>query len=146
MIHEGKNVRRFREMLGYNQQALAYGLGEEWSQKKVSLLESKEKIEEEVLAEIATFLKVPEDAIRNFDEQAAIYNIQHNYEGSNQGAGQINSGHSNSGSYYECTFNPLDKLLETVDELKSLYEANKLLYERLLQSERDKVELSKSKD
>lgn len=32
-----------------------------------------------------------------------------------------------------CTFNPLDKLMETVEE-------NKKLYERLLQSEKDKIE------
>lgn len=34
---------------------------------------------------------------------------------------------------YQPTFNPLDKLMESVDE-------NKRLYERLLQSEKEKVE------
>lgn len=28
-IHEGRNIRRFREMLGYKQEALAWELGEE---------------------------------------------------------------------------------------------------------------------
>lgn len=40
-IHQGRNVKRLREMLGIKQEALAYALGEEWNQKKVSLLEQK---------------------------------------------------------------------------------------------------------
>jgi len=49
--------------------------------------------------------------------------------------------HDNAGSVNNnCTlnFNPMDKLLEVIEE-------NKKLYERLLQSEREKVELLKSK-
>lgn len=48
-IHQGKNVKRFREMLGIRQEALALDLGEEWNQKKVSLLEQKEVIDDSVL-------------------------------------------------------------------------------------------------
>ena len=40
-IHQGRNVKRFREMLGIKQEALAFDLGEEWNQKKISLLECK---------------------------------------------------------------------------------------------------------
>lgn len=59
-----------------------------------------------------------------------IYDIQNNYEGSyNQGA---------VGTYNICNFNPLDKLIELVEE-------NKKLYERLLASEKDKTELMKKK-
>mgnify|MGYP001551983140 CR=1 FL=1 len=43
-VHEGRNIKRFREMLGIKQEALAAGLGEDWTQKKVSLLEQKETI------------------------------------------------------------------------------------------------------
>lgn len=43
-IHQGRNVKRFREMLGIKQEALAYALGEDWNQKKVSLLEQKDAI------------------------------------------------------------------------------------------------------
>lgn len=32
-IHEGRNIKRFREMLGLKQDALAYELGEDWTQK-----------------------------------------------------------------------------------------------------------------
>jgi len=118
-IHEGRNVRRFREMLGLKQDALAYELGEDWTQKKISQLEQKETIDASILEQIAKALKVPVDAIRNFSEEQAIYNIQNNYEGSNASA-------TNVGNYH-CTFNPIEKLVE--------------LYERLLASEREKIEI-----
>ncbi len=41
-IHQGRNVKRFREMLGIKQDALAFELGEDWNQQKISLLEQKE--------------------------------------------------------------------------------------------------------
>ncbi|SEB22319.1 helix-turn-helix domain-containing protein [Pedobacter hartonius] len=127
-VHEGRNVKRFREMMGIKQEGLAASLGEEWSQKKISVLESKEKIEDALLAEIAKILKVPEEAIRNFDEETAIYNIQNNYEGSS----------SNYSGLYQCTFNPLDKLIETVEELKKLHAEKEALYERLLKAQENK--------
>ena len=40
-IHEGRNVKRFREMLGIKQDALAANLGDDWNQQKISLLEQK---------------------------------------------------------------------------------------------------------
>jgi len=79
-IHQGSNVKRFREMLGLKQEALAIALGEEWSQKRISLLESKEVIDDEILSQVAEILKVPVEAIKNFDEEKAIFNIQNNYE------------------------------------------------------------------
>ncbi|MGY0036434.1 hypothetical protein [Pedobacter sp. NJ-S-72] len=47
-VHEGRNVKRFREMMGIKQEGLAFELGGEWSQKRISVLESKEKIEDAV--------------------------------------------------------------------------------------------------
>lgn len=130
-VHEGRNIKRFREMLGIKQEALALALGDDWSQKRISILESKETVEPEVLEEVAKALKVPVEAIRNFDEEKAIVNIQNNYQGSS----------SNYSGLYQCTFNPIDKLMETLDEVKLLQEENRKLYERLLQSEREKNEM-----
>ena len=128
-IHHGRNVKRFREMLGIKQEGLAIDLGDDWSQKKISALEQKESIDDALLEQIAALLKVPAEAIKNFDEEAAIYNIQNNYEGShNQGA---NVGH-------QFNFNPIEKLVE-------LFEENKKLYERLLQAEKEKNEILKGK-
>ena len=118
-IHHGRNVKRLREMLGIKQERLAYELGEEWTQKRVSILEQKEIIEQDILEQVATILKVPADAIKNFDEEAAIVNIQNNYQGS-----IINS----SPAYaINCNFNPIEKIVD--------------LYERMLIIEREKNDL-----
>ena len=58
-IHEGRNVKRFREMLGIKQDALAFELGEDWNQKKISLLEQKETIEPAILQQVSAALKIP---------------------------------------------------------------------------------------
>ena len=120
IIHHGRNIERFREMIGLKQEALAFQLGDEWSQRKISLLEQKEEVDDKLLAEISKVLKVPMEAFKNFDEEKAVMNIQNNYEGSNMSASPvgINSNHQNN-----CTFNPLDKLMEQVEENKRLYEA-----------------------
>lgn len=118
-IHHGRNVKRFREMLGIKQEGLAFQLGDDWNQKKISALEQKEVIDEPLLEQVAKLLKVPADAIKNFDEEAALSNIQNNYDGSVIHAGPTIN--------YHCTFNPFDKIVE--------------LYEALVKSEKEKVEL-----
>lgn len=129
-IHQGRNVKRFREMLGIKQEGLALELGDDWNQRKISLLEQKEAIEPDLLEQVAKALKVPAEAIKNFDEETAIVNIQNNYEGANSGSGTI----GNNVAYHFCTFNPLDKWAEEITE-------NRKLYERLLQAEKEKMEL-----
>lgn len=125
-IHQGRNVKRFREMLGLKQEALALELGDDWNQRRISLLEQKEVIDEPLLLQIADVLKVPVDAIKNFDEEQAIHNIQNNYD-----SAVVNSGPTIN---YKCDFNPLEKWAEEIAE-------NRKLYERLLQAEKEKMEL-----
>ena len=118
-IHEGRNVKRIREILGIKQDALALELG--LSQQAVSALEQKEALDKDMIDKIAGVLKVPAEAIKNYNDESTIYNIQHNYEGStlNQSPNyQYNN---------QCTFNPFDKVVE--------------LYEALLKSEREKIAL-----
>ncbi|MGJ7033240.1 helix-turn-helix domain-containing protein [Niabella hirudinis] len=109
-IHQGRNVKRFREMLGIKQEALAADLGDDWNQRKISLLEQKEEIEEPLLQQIADVLKVPVEAIKNFDETAAITYFNTFQDGS------INHGHF-SPNYNNCTFNPLDKVIELYERM-----------------------------
>ena len=125
-IHQGRNIKRFREMLGIKQEGLALELGDDWNQRKISLLEQKDVIEEDLLAQVAKVLKVPVEAIKNFDEEAAVHNIQNNYDNS-----VVNSGPTIN---YKCTFNPIEKWAEEITE-------NRKLYERLLQAEKEKMEL-----
>jgi transcriptional regulator with XRE-family HTH domain len=118
--HIGRKISRIRELRDMKQEALAQALG--ISQQTISAIENSETIEEERLLEVAKALGVTVEAIKNFSEEAAI-----NYFNS------FNNFNDNSALNNYCTFNPLDKLVES-------YEENKKLYERLLQAEKDKIE------
>lgn len=120
-IHEGRNVKRFREMLGMKQEALAYELGDDWSQKKVSQLEQKEQIDPVILQQVSAALKIPAEAIRNFDEEQAIYNISCNFSDNSVNNNGVNIQHINS-----------------IEEIKKLHEEKMALYERMLK-EKDEM-------
>lgn len=115
-IHQGRNVKRFREMLGIKQDALANAMGEDWTQKKVSMLEAKEEIEREALDLVAKTLKVPSEAIKNFSEEAA-YNIIGNT------VTTVNDNAIGQQFQFNPTINPFDKWEEAIEENKRLYEA-----------------------
>ncbi|MBN8837916.1 MAG: helix-turn-helix transcriptional regulator [Sphingobacteriia bacterium] len=118
-IHEGRNVKRFREMLGIKQEALAHELGDDWNQKKISLLEQKESIDAPLLQQIAAVLKVPVEAIQNFDEEQAITIISSTF---NDSAAVVQ---------HNPVFNPVDAVLK-------LHEEKIVLYERMLK-EKDEM-------
>ncbi|KAF2341384.1 helix-turn-helix domain-containing protein [Flavobacterium tistrianum] len=120
--HIGRKISRIRELRDMKQEALAQALG--ISQQTISTIENSETIEEDRLSEIAKALGVTVEAIKNFSEDGMI-----NYFNTFNDAVSGN----NFNHYNTCTFNPLDKLMETVEE-------NKKLYERLLQAEKDKIE------
>lgn len=117
-IHEGRNVKRFREMMGIKQEALAAELGEDWNQRKVSLLEQKETIDAATLQQVSAVLKVPVEAFQNFDEEQAINVIANTF-----GDYAFN--------YGTMHIHPIDKLLE-------LHEDKIALYERMLK-EKDEM-------
>ena len=121
MIHEGRNVKRIREILGVKQEALAMDLG--ISQQAVSQLEQKEALDKDMLEKIAGVLKVPVEAIKNFDGEKAVNVISNTF---NENA-FINS----MGTF---NINPIEKWLDALEE-------NKRLYEALLKSEREKIAL-----
>jgi transcriptional regulator with XRE-family HTH domain len=131
-IHHGRNLRRIREILDVKQDTLASLLGDDWNQQKISYLEQKEVIDSSILEEVAKALKVPADAIRNFNEEAAINNISCNFN-------------DNSSVNYRPVFNQIEKLVELVEENKKLYAAllkekdEKItLMEKLLADKKDK--------
>ncbi|MCA6068836.1 helix-turn-helix domain-containing protein [Chryseobacterium sp. RG1] len=120
-IHQGRNVKRFREMLGIKQEALAFDLGEDWNQKKISLLEQKDVIEEDLLKAISNALKIPVEAFQNFDEEQAINIISNTFHDE--------AFIGNSGG----TFN-----INPVQEIIKLHEEKIALYERMLK-EKDEM-------
>jgi transcriptional regulator with XRE-family HTH domain len=108
-VHQGRAVKRIREILQVKQETLAAELG--ISQQSVSLLETKETIDPETLEQIAKTLKVPVDAIKNYNEEAAV--------------SFVSSFHDNSvshviGNYGTYNFNPIEKWTEALDEIKRL--------------------------
>ena len=121
-IHEGHNIKRIREILGVKQDSLAFELN--LSQQAISQLEQRESIDPSLLLEISKVLEVPVEAIKNFNDEAALNIISNTF----------NDHSTLNGFLYNPTFNPIDKLVEVIDE-------NKNLYERLLQAEREKNEL-----
>ena len=120
-IHQGRNIKRFREMLGIKQEALAFELGEDWSQKKISILEQKELIETDILAQVAKILKVPVEAFENFDEDSVINIVSNTFSDFKD-----NAVASPVAMNYNCTFNPLDKMVE--------------LYERMLLQQKEMID------
>lgn len=117
--HIGHKIARIRELRGMKQETLAEELG--ISQQSVSNLEQSETLEEDKLRQIAAVLGVTKEAIENFSEEAVFNYFSNFYDNS---TGQVNNNN--------CNINPLEKLIES-------YEENKKLYERLVQAEKDKV-------
>lgn len=123
-MHIGRKISRIREIRGIKQDYLAIELGV--SQQTISKIEQSEEVEDSTLEKISKILGVSPEGIKNFNEESLINNINSSYDNSTF---NVNN---------HCTFNPLDKLMEVVEE-------NKSLYERLLASEREKIELLKAK-
>ena len=107
-IHQGKNIARFRQMLGMKQDLLASIMGDDWTQLKVSRLEAKQEIESEILDEVARALKIPVEAIKNFDEDAAISVVANTFTDFKDNA------IASAMNYYP-TFNPVDKIVEILE-------------------------------
>jgi transcriptional regulator with XRE-family HTH domain len=111
-IHQGRNVKRFREMLGVKQEALAFDLGNDWNQKKISMLEQKDIIEEDMLRQISNALKIPVEAFQNFDEEQAINIISNTFDNCQQPASV----------FYNSTINQIDQFVKLHEEKIALYE------------------------
>src|ERR1700761_7297437 len=126
-LHIGRKISKIRELRGMKQETLAAELG--ISQQAISKIEQSNDVEEEALSKIALALGITSEAIKNFTEES-IFNYFNTFN-DNSGAGAWST-------YGTFNFNPIDKLVE-------VYEENKKLYEQLLASEREKVELLKRK-
>jgi transcriptional regulator with XRE-family HTH domain len=116
--HHGRNVKRMRDVMGVKQDALAHDLG--ISQQAISLLEQKETLDAPMIEKIAVILGVPEEMITHMTDEGLVNIFSNTFHDHSVGNQNI--------------FNPLDKLMETVDK-------NEKLYERLLAAEKEKNDL-----
>lgn len=109
--HHGRNIKRLREMLGIKQEAIAIDL--DITQQSVSELEQKEFIDDSTLKKVAKTLNVPIDAIKNMNDEATFNYI-------NTFNDKVESSFLNNP--INCTFNPIDKIVELYNEKEALYE------------------------
>ena len=120
----GEKIERIREFRGIKQETLAATLG--ISQQSVSKLEKEESIDDEKLKRVADALGVTSEVIKNFDEQKVIYNINNVSNFTSTITDNTFENASIIGALGQ-QFNPLEKIIE--------------LYERLLELEKEKIEL-----
>lgn len=109
--HHGRNIKRLREMLGIKQEAIAIDL--DITQQSVSELEQKEFIDDSTLKKVAKTLNIPIDAIKNMNDEATFNYI-------NTFNDKVESSFLNNP--INCTFNPIDKIVELYNEKEALYE------------------------
>lgn len=113
----GRKIAKIRDFMGIKQEALALKLGV--TQQSISKMEQEDELPDEKLKEVADALGISPEAIKNFDEEKIFFYIN-NVE--DHSVGVVNGDYHNN--------NPVDKLIE--------------VYERLLASEREKIELLKN--
>ena len=99
-------------MLGIKQEALALDLGDDWNQKKISLLEQRETIENQLLEKISEVLKIPVEAFQNFDEEQAVNLISCTFSDNAMFNNRIEVQN----------INPIDKIVQLHEEKIALYE------------------------
>lgn len=113
--HTGKNIAKIRLFRGMKQWTLGHELG--MTQQEISDLEKQEEISDDLLEQISEILGVSVDGIKNFDEQAVIYNINH-----------YNDIHDNvyqAGSGTQIFNEPSEKIAQLYERLLDLLEHEK---------------------
>ena len=116
--HIGKNIQKLRNLKGIKQDILAQSLG--ISQSELSKIENSEVVDEMIIIKVAEILNLSSEIIKEFNENHSFYSIDNKLENveikdNAQGICQV--------------FSPIEKVVE--------------LYERLLKSEREKIDMLK---
>jgi transcriptional regulator with XRE-family HTH domain len=108
--HIGQKIKRIREIRGFKQDVLALELG--LSQQMISNIEDSAEVDEKTLVKISNVLGVSIAAILAYNDEALIHHLKN-----------LDANIKLHDYYFNCTYNPLDKIIE--------------LYERLLKSKDD---------
>ncbi|UGU15392.1 helix-turn-helix transcriptional regulator [Sinomicrobium kalidii] len=118
--HIGRNIRILRNLKGIKQEALSAET--DIPQPEISEIENSEDVDEKKLLKIAEALSVTPELIKTFDENYALYNINNKLE-------NVEIKENSHGIHQ--VFNSNEKVVVE-------------LYERLLASEKEKVEILKN--
>lgn len=76
------------------------------------MLEQKDVIEDSLLKQISNSLRIPVEAFQNFDEEQAVNIISNKFDNGAIGYQKNDN----------CTFNPIDKIVQLYDDKIALYE------------------------
>lgn len=125
-LHIGRKISKIRELRGMKQEALAADLG--ISQQAISKIEQSADVDDASLEKIAAALGVSSEAIKAFTEEAIFNIISNTFHNTSSDSSTLIASSLN----YQPTFNTIEKIID--------------LYERLLQSEREKNELLKNRN
>ncbi|MDR2956084.1 MAG: helix-turn-helix domain-containing protein [Prevotella sp.] len=132
-VHQGRNIRIARNFQNITQEDLAFKLN--LSQSKVSDLELKETLEDELLDKFAAALNIPIGFLKNFEPQEFMksYTVTDNTLNNNAAENSPESVTQQIIGDTEQTYiyNPLEKVSE--------------LYERLLKEKEQQIEEIKGK-
>ena len=121
-VHHGRNIKRLREILGVKQDVIAAEFN--ITQQAVSDLEKKAQLSDDILEKVAKVLKVPTDAIKNFNDEAAVNVIANTFN---------DVFHDNSSFInYQPTFNQIDKLTGMMERLLKAEQEKNALLEKML--------------
>ncbi len=118
-VRIGPNIKFLRNLKGFKQETVAIELG--ISQAEYSLIENSDAVDDEIIFQIAKIFNVTAEVIKEFNENQAFYSIENKVDNTtiNEQAHGIHQ-----------VFSPIEKVVE--------------LYERLLASEKEKIEILKN--
>jgi transcriptional regulator with XRE-family HTH domain len=116
-VHHGRNIKRLREILGVKQDLLAAEFN--ITQQAVSELEKKAQLSDEILEKVAKVLKVPVEAVKNFNDESAVNIIAQTIKES-------------ALLCYQPTINQIDKLTELIERLLKAEQEKNALLEKML--------------
>ncbi len=119
-VRIGPNIKFLRNLKGLKQEAVAIELG--ISQAEYSLIENSDTVDDQIIFQIAQIINVTPEIIKEFNENQAFYSIENKVE---------NTTITENAHGIHQVFSPVEKVVE--------------LYERLLASEKEKIEILKSK-
>jgi len=125
-IHQGQNVKIFRNMRNMKQEEFARQIGVK--QPVVTKLERQSIIEDAMLLKCAEVLGIPVDILKEFKLEEMLNNFIYNFDKiqNTNGAFSFSKDCSNTNNNY-----PIEKLME-------LHQENVELHERLLHAEKEK--------
>ena len=98
--HLGHNVKRLRDILGIKQETIAFEMN--MTQQNFSNLEQKAEIDNNMLEKIAEIMKIPVEAIKNFNDEGVV---------------NIIASTNSCNIMYNPTFNTMDKIVELYEKL-----------------------------